>query len=440
MPSPTIPPGFRLPQLPSSPAAPSLATAPSSPLRFRFPTLAVTPVPPLARDTLPRPRRFAGRDARYRNRLEIADATGGIDAIEIPVLPALATATPENFFSRYAPEFMAVIVQWTGTEAELRAQLENNGLIAERDYHLKVAHAYGRDIPTAFFRDLDLSDKYPRQAWRADAYYECQNLLIADANEFCEAYAMRSPRLRPELDLAADASASEVIAKGFAQCDGIVVAEFHSEIASKRFIADNLQTLRDHGVRTLFMEHLFSDVHQADLNIFFAAPAGSAIPPKLQAYLTKLDHGHMTRFNPSNPEYAAYAALRPRYGFTGLIVAAKEAGLPVVAIDCRVSYDICSEGAYSDPTIDKHRGQVLNYLACKHIAQHQSSGRWIALVGNSHANTFKGVPGIAEMSGAVTVAVNDEKPLSPLPRVRTLVGDVWPGMHLDVVMTMPLTE
>jgi hypothetical protein len=35
----------------------------------------------------------------------------------------------------------------------------------------------------------------------------------------------------------------------------------------------------------------------------------------------------------------------------------------------------------------------MNYLACKHIEQRGRIGKWIAMVGNSQANAFEGVPG-----------------------------------------------
>jgi hypothetical protein len=44
------------------------------------------------------------------------------------------------------------------------------------------------------------------------------------------------------------------------------------------------------------------------------------------------------------------------------------------------------------------------------------------------------------MTGAISVAVNDEKIHSEEPSVRTLVENFCPGMHLDVVMTLPLID
>ena len=59
------------------------------------------------------------------------------------------------------------------------------------------------------------------------------------------------------------------------------------------------------------------------------------------------------------------------------------------------------------------RHEMMNYAAAQIIRQHTpqtSNQKWIALTGNSHANTFKGVAGLAELEGAVGLRVQDVAP------------------------------
>jgi hypothetical protein len=79
-------------------------------------------------------------------------------------------------------------------------------------------------------------------------------------------------------------------------------------------------------------------------------------------------------------------------------------------VDCAASYFIRHLPTTSDTT----RQQVLSYFASRTIRRHQQvmgAHKWIALVGESHANTFKGsVPGIAELEQGIGVRVVDVAP------------------------------
>ena len=53
---------------------------------------------------------------------------------------------------------------------------------------------------------------------------------------------------------------------------------------------------------------------------------------------------------------------------------------------------------------------MFSYYASKVIQEHQAANgahKWVALVGNSHANTFKRVPGLAEINRAIGLRVAD---------------------------------
>jgi len=54
------------------------------------------------------------------------------------------------------------------------------------------------------------------------------------------------------------------------------------------------------------------------------------------------------------------------------------------------------------------------------------SHKWVALVGNSHANTFQGIPGLAELTGVPGLRVQDvakEMPELGLRRMSACWGE-----------------
>jgi hypothetical protein len=200
----------------------------------------------------------------------------------------------------------------------------------------------------------------------------------------------------------------------YQQADGVVVGESHSSIASKQLIIDNLPRLARQNVRTLYMEHLLTDLHQADLDRFLEK---GEMSKTLLYTLKKLDQGHHT--DPSGV-----------YTFEQLVLKARQHGLEVRAIDCSASYylkGLARAGSTS-------RQQMMNYFASRTIRKHQEvmgSHKWIALVGNSHSNTYQGrIPGIAELEGAMGLNVIDVAPgqptsvmLDPGARVRVGLGN-----------------
>lgn len=178
------------------------------------------------------------------------------------------------------------------------------------------------------------------------------------------------------------------ISKIYEKNNGIAVGEYHSSIASKKFIIENIDELHKNGVRTLYLEHLQTDMHQDDLNIFFKNGIMSA---RLKNFIIEMDSMFETdRLG--------------RYTFMALIKTAQQRKIRITAIDSFVSY-------YGIPpssgTTD--RVALMNYyshlLINKNQLHHQN--KWIALVGSAHINTFEGVPGLADLNGVVSIRVND---------------------------------
>ncbi|MDH0746565.1 membrane-targeted effector domain-containing toxin [Pseudomonas sp. GD03842] len=183
---------------------------------------------------------------------------------------------------------------------------------------------------------------------------------------------------------------AEFIRRLYQHTDGMVVGEYHASVGSKRFIIDHLPLLAEQQVKTLYLEHLLTDLHQADLDRYFET---GQMTKRLLHSLKALDNGHMT-----DP--------RKVYNFEQLVIKAREHGLEVRAIDCAASYHL--KGL--PETTSSTRQEMMNYFASRTIRQHQAvmgKHRWVALVGNSHANRYKNVPGLAELEGAIGVRLDD---------------------------------
>jgi hypothetical protein len=192
----------------------------------------------------------------------------------------------------------------------------------------------------------------------------------------------------------ADTPLSMFIEELYENTSGVVVGESHSAIASKRFILDHMEHLARQDVKTLYMEHLLTDLHQADLDRF--ADTG-AMSKRLLHDLKHLDNGFGT--DPSGV-----------YSFENLVIQARGHGIEIRAVDCAASYFIRHLPTSSSTT----RQQVLSFFASRTVRKHQQvmgSHKWIALVGESHANTFKSsAPGIAELERGIGVRVVDVAP------------------------------
>lgn len=176
---------------------------------------------------------------------------------------------------------------------------------------------------------------------------------------------------------------------------GLVIGESHASVASKRWLMDNFKPLYDSGVRTLYLEHVMSDMHQLDLDAF--ARTGR-MTRNLEGYLRELDEGHFT--DPG-----------ARYNFLELVRKARANRISVQAIDCVASYRLDGLDAvyWGNPL----RQKMMNYYAHQTISIREAARpteRWVALVGNTHSNFYKKVPGVAELQGVPGLRIVDAGP------------------------------
>ncbi|MFK3773275.1 membrane-targeted effector domain-containing toxin [Pseudomonas sp. NPDC089406] len=202
---------------------------------------------------------------------------------------------------------------------------------------------------------------------------------------------MKAPELppRPPIPEAVEnMTAKALLAEIYKNTDGLVVGESHSAIGSKRFLIDNMPLLRKMKVRTLYLEHYQTDFQQPDLDTFNRT---GEMPQELDRYITEQDRGHMTDAS-------------GRYTFRQVLVQAQKNGVRIQSIDCMASYR--QEGLGKAIS----RQEMMNFYAHRIIQADQAlrgPGRWVALVGNTHSNLFEGIPGLAELEGAIGLRVED---------------------------------
>lgn len=225
----------------------------------------------------------------------------------------------------------------------------------------------------------------------SDQFFNLRNTLQKDAR----AIVTRPLPERPSMPaITPGMPQSDFLKDLYQHTDGVVIGESHFSIASKKLIVDNLPMLTKENVKTLYIEHLLSDLHQADLDRFVDT---GYMSKALLHDLKRLDRGHHTDIDKV-------------YNFEKLIITAQANGLEIRAIDCSASYYLKDLDTLAPTT----RQQMFSHFASRTIRKHQEvmgAHKWIALVGNSHANTFeKLVPGLAELEGGIGLRVVDVRP------------------------------
>jgi hypothetical protein len=194
-----------------------------------------------------------------------------------------------------------------------------------------------------------------------------------------------------------------------------VVGEVHSHISSKRFLIENMKKLKKSGFSTLYLEHLYYD-NQKVLDDYFNT---GDMSEKLKKYLLRLDNNHQSSGVIGDGEYQLfYMEQWDKYNFTALVVAAREAGVRVVAIDVKAGYEsqIISNSIaslYSKNQKDNiNRLRCMNYTAQAIIHREQikigeGENKWVALVGNLHVERQHETPGLADIFNTPKVYMFD---------------------------------
>ena len=216
--------------------------------------------------------------------------------------------------------------------------------------------------------------------------------LIDAASEYFELHYEndRESFARPDIpEPEAAVNPMSFIASLYAKTEGMVLGEFHASLASKKFLIENMKALHKAGVRTLYLEHLQSDMHQADLNHFYKT---GRMTDNLKSFIQQLDYGHHT--DPAE-----------KFNFIKLVKAARRQNIRTIAIDSFISY--YAESPHGSSIMN--RVKIMNYYSHRVMVENRikTPGKWIALVGNAHLGTLGHTPGIAELNQAVGIRVED---------------------------------
>lgn len=175
----------------------------------------------------------------------------------------------------------------------------------------------------------------------------------------------------------------ETFVKSFKASNGVVLGESHKEMASFKVLFENIDTLKKQGVKKVYFEGFIEfpcPKSFLDDGIGFLGdgktkrtdPTFKELCEELQAndiQVIPLDHFYLTRHK-DLPRH-----LRPQL---------------------------------TTPIGTKTRLEEFNYFASETILANSGTEKWVALVGNSHMNTSENVPGLAELTGAIGIAVSNK--------------------------------
>lgn len=175
---------------------------------------------------------------------------------------------------------------------------------------------------------------------------------------------------------------ADMLSNAFKTSDGVVLGERHDQMASFKTLFDNVDTLKNSGVKRVYFEGLLS---RPDL------------PGGLQDDgISMLGATRKARSNPSFNELKAKLELN---------------GIEIVPLD---HYYLTRHkdvkhltGATRTGHGSVRRLEEFNYFATKTIESTSNGEKWVALVGMSHMKTSEGVPGLAEMTRGTAIGVFD---------------------------------
>lgn len=249
------------------------------------------------------------------------------------------------------------------------------------------------------FLDTTGSSRNAEIAHLQRLFTELRFRLLDNARALLSTNPVKPRALRPALP--ANVSLKDMYKRLLAHTDGLVFGETHSQQAGKKILIDTMEIAAQNNVKVLYLEHLQTDLHQALLDDFNQT---GKMPVVLDEFLKSQDIGHRLDANSPN-------------SYSQLVRKAQRQGIEVVALDCMASYNPkgmrVTLGGVETPSQHLIRYQTFSYHASKIIRAHQIKNggkKWMALVGNTHANTFEGIPGLAELEGAIGIRISDTPP------------------------------
>ncbi len=183
------------------------------------------------------------------------------------------------------------------------------------------------------------------------------------------------PPRPPRLTLAADASPADLLRETYKTNDVVVLGELHNEIVSFQLIKEHMQTLKEAGVTTLYLENVETNAAGQVVD----AGMGSGRPKGASPTLSELSE------------------------------LARENGITIKALEHRYLTRRSDMPGFYNDVGDNEKGitrlQEFNYYATRVLQNRKPGEKVLALVGRSHMNTSRNVPGLAELNGGVGIGV-----------------------------------
>ncbi|KAF2411008.1 C-terminal region of Pasteurella multocida toxin residues 569-1285 [Pseudomonas antarctica] len=264
-------------------------------------------------------------------------------------------------------------------------------------FDLPAAHKKHLDEMVHSHRDLDSRYALYAEGPYAEAFRAFKSSRDRLYKTAQEGFAAYTPPVRSSFTDLGTATGEEAFIKQlYTQKLGLIIAEAHGDVSSKQFLIKYMKLLKEQGVKTLYVEHLLTDLHQAELEAFYKT---AKMPENLQRYLRSQDVGHMRVHSGDNT-------------YTTVVKSANKAGIRVRALDCTVSYHTKGMRELNS------RYTLFSYFAHEVIKADQAvlgPHKWVALMGSGHADMVHGVPGIAQLQDAVSLTVRDVAPSHARP-------------------------
>ncbi|MCO8162666.1 membrane-targeted effector domain-containing toxin [Pseudomonas sp. 21LCFQ010] len=271
---------------------------------------------------------------------------------------------------------------------ELPAKWKKQGIaIADRAW--VAPDDIGLQLPADFFAPLFKEGR--------EAYAVLRETLRKDAAEFFENI---TPAARPTLPaLADDITADGLLKAVFEHSQGLVINETLQTVASKRLLIENMPRLAEQNVEIIYIEHLFTDMHRSKLQKYLTlgnqTKAGSF---ELKYHLNTVNQGKLLN------------ATGDKYDYYHLIKIAHQHGIEVRPLSSTVSYNFSASTAPVHSQDPAALQKMSLFFASRLIDADKTlapTRRWVALLNETRANSYRQVPGISELHGAISIRVRD---------------------------------
>jgi hypothetical protein len=262
----------------------------------------------------------------------------------------------------------------------------------DRQPLLKWVRRNGLDAPSG-------TPMTPEQKIALDHVAQRQQALMDGAvRDFPKREATMSRPTMP--DIRPDASADEIIQQIYKHSNGLVVGEYHDDPITLAFLIDNMPSFAKQGVKTIYAEGFSADLEGAGLQHFFSSR--HALMPESMKRAYPLGDTSMLSY---------------KYSPTNLLYTARAYGITVIPVDSMASQIGWRGALRSNDLHPMHERQVMmNQYAQTVINARQSdprAGKWLAWMGKAHVSRFEGVPGVAELTGAISLDVVSAPPGKP---------------------------